>query len=99
MEAHEKIKDIQARAEKYKDGDKDLAVTLIRFDLPYLTKLIQDMSLVMDFLRNENHRLKAESNLISRRTVEQSEFFMEDGNGQSENGEEALAQGVEAKAS
>ena len=91
METHEKLKEIQARADRYKDGDRELAVTIIRFDLPYLIKIIQDMSVSMDFLCSENRRLKSHSDFVNNRNIIEAETIMEDGNGSSKINEEAVA--------
>lgn len=107
MEAHEKISEIRARMEKYRDGDKDSAVTLIRFDLPYLIKFIYDLSQSMESVCQENSRLRSELHIYKHDPlkavfIQDAEFEniinTEDEHGRSEINAEALAQGVAAEA-
>jgi len=105
MEAHEKISEIRARMERYRDGDKDSAVTLIRFDLPYLIKLVYDLSHSMDATCQENSRLRSELHVYKNDPlkvvfIQEAEFEniinTEDEHGRSEIDAEALAQGAAA---
>lgn len=106
METHEKISDIQSRVERYKNGDRDAAVTLVRFDLPFLIKLIYGLSQSLDSLCRENHLLRSRLCVYNHhplRIVDGTEFDIdqiinsEDTHGQGAINEEALAQRAEAQ--
>jgi len=54
----ERMDEIKARVEGFKAGNQEAAILIVRADIPFLFKVIEDQSKIMDSLREENSRLK-----------------------------------------